>query len=637
MKIILINVLLILMAATAFADNDWVINPETGNLDTIGQSSSDITENDARYLKIDGSNANTHIDIGVYNFTTTGTISGINVTSGANPGHTHTGTSLSGIDISDDTNLAVTSPIVLTDDTLSLDFSTNNTWTGTFTHQNASDSTTGFQILDADGGTPIFNVDTTNERVGVGTDSPQTTLHVNKNGDTPFYVGDSTNVAHGMTTLAPTDVYFAVDKWSGTKGGASFTGLSETSDIGGLLFRGISGGSDPSVGVVTFRAGKKNGTTWQNVTGNDVAFSFQNILGNQDYITVLGGGNVGIGTATPATTLDVNGDITLGDDDWIGIASPNNARIIFDSTPAPDNIDFADCNLRINSNNKFVMGGPDGTAVIANLYNSAGDLYFEGDGTRDVKFGSVTNGVNAFFWNFYNHVGIGDVTPDKALEILDTDVQLRLTHTDGVDDCDFEVDTNGLLTITPSGNDISLANAAANIQIAGADPKKSVFVPATAMWPSTTNGCSAITKTELGTNDVDIQTLDFATGADEYAQFSLIMPKNWDAGTITYHVDWTAASGSGTVAWDLQGRSYADSDALDQAWGTAGEALDTLITANDLHESPESGAVTLAGTPAAGEYVHFRMGRDVSQDNLGVDARFIGVRIEYGISQYNDT
>lgn len=52
---------------------------------------------------------------------TTGAVTGVNVTSGSDPGHTHTGSSLSGIDISDDTNLAVTSPIVLTDDTLSLD------------------------------------------------------------------------------------------------------------------------------------------------------------------------------------------------------------------------------------------------------------------------------------------------------------------------------------------------------------------------------------------------------------------------------------------------------------------------------------------------------------------------------------
>ena len=55
------------------------------------------------------------------NLTTTGTIAGVNVTSGADPGHTHTGASLSGIDISADTNLAVSAPIVLTGDTLSLD------------------------------------------------------------------------------------------------------------------------------------------------------------------------------------------------------------------------------------------------------------------------------------------------------------------------------------------------------------------------------------------------------------------------------------------------------------------------------------------------------------------------------------
>lgn len=59
------------------------------------------------------------------------TVTGANVTSGADPGHTHTGASLGGIDISDDTNLAVSSPITLTGDTIGFDFSTNNTWTGT--------------------------------------------------------------------------------------------------------------------------------------------------------------------------------------------------------------------------------------------------------------------------------------------------------------------------------------------------------------------------------------------------------------------------------------------------------------------------------------------------------------------------
>ena len=44
--------------------------------------------------------------------------------------------------------------------------------------QPATDSTTFFQVLDAGGGTPVFNVDTTNERVGIGTDAPEVEFHV---------------------------------------------------------------------------------------------------------------------------------------------------------------------------------------------------------------------------------------------------------------------------------------------------------------------------------------------------------------------------------------------------------------------------------------------------------------------------
>ncbi len=45
--------------------------------------------------------------------------------------------------------------------------------------QNTTDSTTGFRILDADGGTSIVSVDTTDEQVGIGTDSAAYKLDVN--------------------------------------------------------------------------------------------------------------------------------------------------------------------------------------------------------------------------------------------------------------------------------------------------------------------------------------------------------------------------------------------------------------------------------------------------------------------------
>lgn len=40
------------------------------------------------------------------------------------------------------------------------------------------DSTTFFQISDFDGGTPVLNVDTTNEWVGIGTAAPENALHL---------------------------------------------------------------------------------------------------------------------------------------------------------------------------------------------------------------------------------------------------------------------------------------------------------------------------------------------------------------------------------------------------------------------------------------------------------------------------
>ncbi len=65
---------------------------------------------------------------------------------------------------------------------------------GAVLSQNDTNSTTAFQVLDADGGNPVFNVDTTNERVGVGTASPGTAFEV---------VGDATidNNADSSTFL----------------------------------------------------------------------------------------------------------------------------------------------------------------------------------------------------------------------------------------------------------------------------------------------------------------------------------------------------------------------------------------------------------------------------------------------------
>ena len=111
---------------------------------------------------------------------------------------------------------------------------------------------------------------------------------------------------------------------------------------------------------------------------------------------------------------------------------------------------------------------------------------------------------------------------------------------------------------------------------------QTIWIPASAMTPATTNGAASGT-TELATNKNMLKTLDFDTATQEFAQFDITMPKSWNQGTLTFVPRWTAASGSGGVVWALQAVGTRDDDAMDVAFGTEQTSTDTLITANDCH------------------------------------------------------
>lgn len=201
------------------------------------------------------------------------------------------------------------------------------------------------------------------------------------------------------------------------------------------------------------------------------------------------------------------------------------------------------------------------------------------------------------------------------------------------------------IELTPAGtgkvdittNDL-LIGSTANIQPGGSDPTRTIVLPAPAWKETTTAGCAAITTVEAGTNDIDYQVLDFDTTTDESAFINFVMPVSWDGGVINFRYVWTTASGGAaeTVVFELAGRSFGNDEAIDQANGTAIEVSDTWIADGDIHISDLSADVTLAGTPAGGEWVHLEITRDVSEDDLGGDARLIAVIITYAMAQYSD-
>jgi hypothetical protein len=201
-----------------------------------------------------------------------------------------------------------------------------------------------------------------------------------------------------------------------------------------------------------------------------------------------------------------------------------------------------------------------------------------------------------------------------------------ITITDGAD---------GNINIAPNGTGTVQAGGSA-VKVAG---KETIYVPASAMYPNTTNGCSTLTQVELS-NGPEIKVLDFDPSSDENAQFTVAFPKSWNEGTITFQAFFTVTgTNTGTVAWGLSGVAIADDGSCNTAFGTnvVATAKAHSGTSNDLNVTAESGAVTIAGSPSTDEFVFFQVMRDVSEDDQSGDARLLGIKIFFTTDAKNDT
>ena len=196
-------------------------------------------------------------------------------------------------------------------------------------------------------------------------------------------------------------------------------------------------------------------------------------------------------------------------------------------------------------------------------------------------------------------------------------------------------DTNISLNLVAKGTGSVQSNGSA-VKVAG---KETMWVPAAAMYATTTNGADGPNQVELTAGQPEVKSLDFAADADDFAQFSVAMPKSWNEGTLTYQPYWSVSgSDSGTVQWGLQAVAISDDEDIDSAFGTAvlTTAKAASGTTDDLMISDESGAMTVGGSPAAGDNVFFQIYRDVSGDTQTDAARLIGIKIFFTTDAAND-
>jgi hypothetical protein len=280
----------------------------------------------------------------------------------------------------------------------------------------------------------------------------------------------------------------------------------------------------------------------------------------------------------------------------------------------------------------FVLEDGDGTevtiapAVASGVYTQREVKFVEGGGLdidwTDTDAGTDGDPYDLTFTLDLNGLTAGTVDPAAdSIAIIDAD-DSNAGKKESI--ADFVDAING------SGLDVSsgtLVNAAIG--------KQSMWIPATAMYPTASAGCADLESVETTAGRPDMKVLDFDASSDENAQFSVAMPSYWNEGTITYQAYWTTtATDTDGVAWSLSGVCVSDNDTIDVAFGTAVVVTDDALgAAEDLCVTAESGAVTIAGSPAAGDLAYFNIERDVSDanDDMAEDARLIGIKIFYTV------
>lgn len=217
--------------------------------------------------------------------------------------------------------------------------------------------------------------------------------------------------------------------------------------------------------------------------------------------------------------------------------------------------------------------------------------------------------------------------------IIDADADTSMTA-DTDDQIDWKLGGSDRFRMGVS--DFDLVTATANILVAGADPKRGLYIDGASMYARTTSGATT-NSTETTTNKIMKRGWAFDKDADEFVQFKIPAPKYWDLGTLTATPHWTADAGTaGTVAFAIQVLALSNDDAIDTAFGTAQTSTDTFIATGDEHIGPTTSAITVGNTPAKGDMLVFQIFRDISEDTFDADAILLGLEISFSIGQYND-
>ena len=325
--------------------------------------------------------------------------------------------------------------------------------------------------------------------VGIGTTAPRTKLHLQ---DTtlppltefsgvaiPDYTGVGFQIQIGNNTNA------RIGQASTTHGGLLALGFTaNTNVVSALSFVGYLGSTSPTVSAVTFVSQKHNGTTGRtDLAATEISSQWLN--GSTPLMTLLGGGNVGIGTTSPTSKLHVAGSssptITVentlatgysqflfkntavtGDGFWLngsaqsGYGGPSSFNLFASSGPMAFHTASVTNALSIAQSGVATFGN--GLAVGATHASSLADFIASGslvlgssvpqvilNSTNSAQESRFASGGNGFFFDVAGHATASN--NDAIFRTGQTNASYNLTEV-------FRITYNGLITFGGLANTV---------------------------------------------------------------------------------------------------------------------------------------------------------------------------------------
>jgi hypothetical protein len=345
--------------------------------------------------------------------------------------------------------------------------------------------------------------------VGIGTTTPARKLDLY---DGKFVMTDP-DVLQTNTNTSHTLSYLDISPLDGSAGGVKIWGASDADGSGStaMMLNAFMSESDPtdSIPAMIFRSHKTNGATADTVLADaETAFQFQNHA--TALVSILGNGNVGIGTTNPGRTLDVqqaqafinvksttgtnavgvimsnqsgSSELSIGVESSGGnsiisggssiayagiITTPTNSPIVFGTNNVGRMTILGGGNVGIGTTGPskllHLSANTDATGLLvsrgttenARLFAHTSGGYLQltnGSGTQTIQISGQANDVS--YINTGGNVGIGTTGPSNKLHIDGSDVALRVS--------DATADSNELLILDNKNG--FLAGGAALIRV----------------------------------------------------------------------------------------------------------------------------------------------------------------------------